>query len=368
MAGSDFWADFGKRLGIGIAVGLGIMMGITAVFLPASYMMNKLIYHHPFMRFITGLIAGILSIISFLVLVVMRIFFSSSVPQIHYFGLFPVVDIPGQGSYTGWPAIVFTIFSYIFHPFITFYSGSDEDKEGYKEAVSGLLVKGELTEEFDGQKFAKGAVCEAFFEKAREAGSIPDPAAWEGSMDTLSDTGKKLFYTDVSSTPVRKPFKSLEARIEQSIRKQQEEKINKMADKLLINALEKKIKDYEDPDYIQRAKIENERIIREHVAPQDLPNQQPRLFPATQEDVKIALEKAKRNLQKVRSAAVPSASSSSAVSTASTSSAAPSAVSTASTSSAAPAASTSSAASVLGEITRFPVTGGHGNDYQQNKI
>ena len=360
MAGSDFWADFGKRLGIGIGLGLGIMMGITAVFLPASYMMNKLIYHHPFMRFITGLIAGILSIISFLVLVVMRIFFSSSVPQIHYFGLFPVVDIPGQGSYTGWPAIVFTIFSYIFHPFITFYSGSDEDKEGYKEAVSGLLVKGELTEEFDGQKFAKGAVCEAFFEKARVAGSSKDPAMWEESINSLSETGKKLFYSDISSTPVRKPFKSLEARIEQSIRKQQEEKINKAADERIIKALQEKIKDYEKPDYIQRAEIENERIIREHVAPQDLPNQQPRLFPATQEDVKIALEKAKRNLQKVRSApAAAPASTSSAVST----------PALASTSSAAPASTvTSSAASVLGEFTRFPVTGGHGNDYQQNKI
>ena len=199
MAGSDFWNDFLKRLGIGIGLGLSIMMGITAVFLPASYMMNKLIYHHPFMRFITGLIAGILSILAFIVLIIMRL--TSSVPQIHYFGLFPVVDIPGQGSYTGWLAILFTIFSYIFHPFITFYSGSDEDKAGYREAVGGLLVKGELTEEFAGQKFAKGAVCEAFFEKARAVGAIKD-STWANAINDLTETGKKMFNSDaVSSAP-----------------------------------------------------------------------------------------------------------------------------------------------------------------------
>ena len=205
MAGDNFWTDVGKRILIGLLLGVGIMMGITAVLLPASYMMNKLIYHQPSMRFMAGIVAGVLSIFSFLALIVLRII--GVTPQLYYFGLFPIVDIPGQGSYTGWLKIVFTIFSYIFHPFITFYSGSGEDKEGYKAAVENLLVKGEPTEEFAGQKFAKGAVSEAFFEKARAAGSIKDAGEWMDKMNGLTETGKKIFNSDAvsSAAPVAAP-------------------------------------------------------------------------------------------------------------------------------------------------------------------
>jgi hypothetical protein len=126
-----------------------------------------------------------------LTLIALRLF--GRTPKVYYFGLFPVVDIPGQGSYTGWLSIVFTIFSYIFHPFITFYSGSGEDKAGYRAAVENLLVKGEPTEEFAGQAFVKGAVCEAFFEQARMAGSISDAGGWMDKMNDLSETGKKIF-------------------------------------------------------------------------------------------------------------------------------------------------------------------------------
>lgn len=202
MAGNSFLTNIGIRICIGILLGVGIMMAITAVLLPASYMMNKLIYHHPSMRFMAGIVAGVLSIVAFLALIAMRLF--GVAPQVYYFGLFPIVDIPGQGSYTGWLAIVFTIFSYIFHPFITFYSGSGEDKAGYKAAIENLLVKGEPTEEFAGQKFAKGAVCEAFFEKARTAGTYSDVRTWTDAMNDLTDTGKKIFYIDAvsSSAPV----------------------------------------------------------------------------------------------------------------------------------------------------------------------
>jgi hypothetical protein len=187
MAGDNFWTDVGKRILIGLLLGVGIMMGITAVLLPASYMMNKLIYHQPSMRLMAGIVAGVLSIFSFLALIVLRII--GVTPQLYYFGLFPIVDVPGQGSYTGWLKIVFTIFSYIFHPFITFYSGSGEDKEGYKAAVENLLVKEELTEEFAGQKFAKGAVSEAFFEKARAVGTIKD-SKWADAINDLTEIGK----------------------------------------------------------------------------------------------------------------------------------------------------------------------------------
>jgi hypothetical protein len=194
MAGDNFWTDVGKRIGIGLLLGVGIMMGITAVLLPASYMMNKLIYHPPSMRFMAGIIAGLLSIFSFLILIVLRII--GVTPQLYYFGLFPALDVPGQGSYTGWLKILFTIFSYIFHPFITFYSGSGEDKEGYKTAVENLLVKDKPTEEFAGQQFAKGAVSEAFFEKAREAGTYSDVRTWSDAMYDLTETGKKIFNRD----------------------------------------------------------------------------------------------------------------------------------------------------------------------------
>jgi len=169
------------------------MMAITAVFLPASYMMNKLIYHQPSMRLMAGIVAGILSIFSFLALIILR--YVEFTPQVYYFGLFPIVDVPGQGSYTGWEKFVFTIFSYIFHPFITFYSGSGEDKAGYKAAVENLLITGELTEEFAGQNFAKGAVSEAFFEKARAVGTIKD-STWMNAINDLTEIGKKIFNSD----------------------------------------------------------------------------------------------------------------------------------------------------------------------------
>jgi hypothetical protein len=130
-----------------------------------------------------------------LALILLRLF--GVAPQVYYFGLFPIVHFKGQDSYTGWDKFAFTLFSYIFHPIIAFYSGSGEDKEGYKAAVESLLVKGELTEEFAGQKFAKGAVCEAFFEKARAVGAIKD-STWEDAINALTETGRKIFNSDYS--------------------------------------------------------------------------------------------------------------------------------------------------------------------------
>lgn len=196
------------KFGIGLGLGIGIMMGITVIVLPASYMMNKLIYHQPAMRFVAGLVAGIFSIVSFIIIILMRMF--GSLPKIHYFGLWPVVDIPGQGSYSGWLKILFVIYSYVFHPFIMFYQ-EEEDKFGYREAVKALIITEGKEQVFQGQTFMTGAVSEAFFDEARTAGALSDTAAWTKSMNLLSDAGKMIFGVPTVSTsePIKGTFAEL---------------------------------------------------------------------------------------------------------------------------------------------------------------
>jgi hypothetical protein len=93
------------QLGIGMATGLTTMLVIAVLCIPASWAGNRLIYHHPFMRFILMILAVCLSPFLFIGLVLngwFRYFFSTTeMTYTWYFGLFPIATKLLDGSAIG---------------------------------------------------------------------------------------------------------------------------------------------------------------------------------------------------------------------------------------------------------------------------
>ena len=173
--------QFLRSMGIGLGIGLALMTSVTVFTLPASYMMNKLIYHHPIMRMMAGLIAGMFSIFVFPLVLIMVA--SGNWKPLHYFGLWPIVQTEGPASYTGWLAPFFTITNIVFHPFMMLYTGSAEDKAGYEKAMSGILK----------EKESPGVVKEELFAAAREAGAISVYSEWVTTVNGLSADFMAMF-------------------------------------------------------------------------------------------------------------------------------------------------------------------------------
>jgi hypothetical protein len=173
--------QFLRSMGIGLGIGLALMTSVTMFTLPASYMMNKLIYHHPIMRMMAGLIAGMFSLFMFPLVLIMVA--SGNWKPLHYFGLWPTIQTEGPASYTGWLAPFFTIMNIVFHPFMMLYTGSAEDKQGYEKAMDGILK----------DKGSPGVVDEDLFAKARDAGAISDYGQWADAVGSLSADFKRMF-------------------------------------------------------------------------------------------------------------------------------------------------------------------------------
>jgi len=154
---------------------------MTVIVLPASFVMNRFIYHHGSMRTVLGLLTGFGSIFSFVIVVFFRLF---SGKKAHYFGLLPIIQSGGtlgltsSGSYL--EGIIVRIFEYVFHPFIMFYE-NDQDTNGYELSIEPLIAK-------EGKK-----VDEGLFLASRKAGEISDPIAWAKAVDKLVEPTKKLF-------------------------------------------------------------------------------------------------------------------------------------------------------------------------------
>ena len=64
--------NIATAIGTGLGIGIITMLLSAFVFIPASYVMNKYIYHAPAMRVILGILAGSTWFLSFLVILVMR--------------------------------------------------------------------------------------------------------------------------------------------------------------------------------------------------------------------------------------------------------------------------------------------------------
>ena len=178
-------------MGIGLGIGLALMTSVTVFTLPASYMMNKLVYHHPIMRVMAGLIAGIFSIFVFPLVLIMVA--SGNWQSLHYFGLWPTVQTEGPASYTGWLAPFFAITNLIFHPFMMLYTGSAEDKLGYEKAMNGILIEK-----------GPGVVNEELFAEARKAGAISNYSEWAATVNGLSAGFKAMFGGSVIAPSVEK--------------------------------------------------------------------------------------------------------------------------------------------------------------------
>ena len=184
--------QFLRSMGIGLGIGLAVMTTVTVFTLPASYMMNKLVYHHPIMRLMAGIIAATFGIFTFPLVLIMVA--SGNWKSLHYFGLWPTVQTEGPASYTGWLAPFFAITNLIFHPFMMLYTGSAEDKLGYEKAMDGILLA----------KGSSGVVNEQLFEDARKAGAISNYSEWAATVNGLSAGFKAMFGGSVIAPSVEK--------------------------------------------------------------------------------------------------------------------------------------------------------------------
>jgi len=225
MSDNPMIKRFGNALWLGIRSGFTLMAIITVMTLPASFMMNKLIYHSSFMRSVVGLITSGLSIFVIIVLffivstgnlfyyfalcinmILSEVIFNAIIfiavllmvvtgmwEKPYYFGLWPTYQMKGISTHRGWLALPFKIFSYFIHPIVLFFTDSPEDKAGYTRSVAALLVKRDTTQEYKGQKYAPGAVCEAFSKDTREAGAISNGSEWMNTVSDLILTGKVVF-------------------------------------------------------------------------------------------------------------------------------------------------------------------------------
>jgi hypothetical protein len=164
--------DLGKSFGIGLLVGLLFMFFSTVVTLPASYYMNRFIYHSGSMRFLLMMFSVVLAPVFFVILILGRIF--GLIAPTHYFGLFPVFfyETP-KGDVVGWYALLQKAWIFLLHPFVMFYQG-DDDMQGFIKAVETL--KGKKDEE---------RVNEKLYAAAREVGTLNVLSEWADEIQKI---------------------------------------------------------------------------------------------------------------------------------------------------------------------------------------
>ena len=179
-----------RSMWMGFVLGVTVMFGITIILIPVSYAMNKFIYHGAFMRVILGIIAGVFSVVSFVVL--SGLLLAGQLNRVHYFGLMPVITTGDPIEPTGYFAFIMKFIIILIHPLYMFYGQGDDI--GYKETIKQCLVSEDAEEKemtLNGKTVTatKGAVCEEFFAAARAAGSEKDKALWEAKMNELQKSG-----------------------------------------------------------------------------------------------------------------------------------------------------------------------------------
>lgn len=180
----------GAAFGIGIATGISTLFGITLLFLPASWVMNRFIYHSTGMRIVLGFIAAIGSVFSLAIILGGTL--SGAFKKIHYFSLLPTfAKGPPRAAPSGyfstiWEAIV----NFVQHPTLFEF-----DAAKIVDTMSHLLVDSANTDITIGADTIKeGAVYEKLFEDARAAGAHTDKAAtWASEMNKLSAIGNTVF-------------------------------------------------------------------------------------------------------------------------------------------------------------------------------
>jgi hypothetical protein len=184
-----------KALGAGFATGISCMSIATIILLPASYMMNKFVYHSMLMRLMLGGAASVLSIFAIGYIVIKLL--SGSWGKVHYFGLAPIFRVTENPvAPEGYLSFFFRILFVFTHPLTMFYVNKDDD-DGYKNSIEQMLLPkpiagtaNVLEATLDGSKLLvqKGAVCEEFTLAAQKAGFL-SKGPWKTRMGELEATG-----------------------------------------------------------------------------------------------------------------------------------------------------------------------------------
>jgi hypothetical protein len=186
---------------IGLASGFAVLLLTTIVLLPASFVMNHYIYHHPVMRLLLGILGGIGSI--FTLLFIALFVMSGKWKRAHYFGLFPLFQSETTSSSEGYFAFLFRIFDILKHPFHMNMTTPD-DMRAFTESVVPLLLPEPLADEktFGGIPVRHGAVSETFFSMARKIGAAPNETVWKKAMAHVESSGiGEYLFTPLPSSP-----------------------------------------------------------------------------------------------------------------------------------------------------------------------
>jgi len=190
-------------LGNGIAVGLLTMLGITILFLPASWIMNRFVYHTTLMRVLLGAATAHSMGLGFAVVLFGCLM--GSFKKVHYFGLFPTF-LSAAAEPVGWMGPLLRLWNVVTHPFRINMDGGQADVDALKATIEQFLVPTDAAESQDtdagvadvlrslsgeetGPKIYKKAVCEPFYAAARAAGALKDDDQWVATMKALEETG-----------------------------------------------------------------------------------------------------------------------------------------------------------------------------------
>lgn len=171
----------GTEIGIAFAAGVGIILGLTIITVPSSYLMNRIIYHHWLMRFFIGLAVVPASFFAFIAILFLRI--SGSWDKVHYFGLFPAISAITPDKGDSWLSPIFYLFNAFIYPF-TWFGTSGEIAQALQTSMD-LKTPG-----------APGTINEDVFEEARSIGGVSDPTEWRNRTERLVAAARKMFYAD----------------------------------------------------------------------------------------------------------------------------------------------------------------------------
>lgn len=184
----------GQSFGAGLALGVSVVAFTTFIFLPASYAMNRFVYHPPVMRLLLAIAAGIGSIVSFLILlgVLVSRYINNQAP-IHYFGMLPLIQTGSPIEPSGFFAFIFKIINFVIHP-LMFYYLDDEDKEGYIATLRHLIVD-DKDKDTNKDANADRTVVERLFEESRRVSRLAGSnySEWANEMDKLSNPCMAMF-------------------------------------------------------------------------------------------------------------------------------------------------------------------------------
>jgi len=181
MADNAIFVRIGKEIGIAFATGVGIILALTIITLPSSYLMNRIIYHHWIMRLIIGLAIIPASFIAFIALLFLRV--SGTWDKVHYFGLFPAISAMAPDKGDSWLSPFFFIFNALIYPF-TWFGTNGEIAQALQSSMD-LKTPG-----------APGTINEDVFEEARKIAGVSDPAEWHNRTEGLAAAARKMFYAD----------------------------------------------------------------------------------------------------------------------------------------------------------------------------